>query len=240
MINDNARQCVFIPFVTPNRIHPHRQQIRSLEQTLEEVRSASVPKTKFTFKRKADKPQLSAAPLPPPSSPSANGLGEGDAIHNAGTSTFHKLSSLSHCRLSSQSIPTLGAATPSFDLTISDLDRCIVDLCGIAEAVPRQNQPCLTALHARDLRETILILSNVKGSVLLHNLHQCTVIVACHQASILSPVWWLVLTYSRSFAWTTRITFAYTSLQCPIQASRIALLSLLPSTHHSCLNFIHP
>jgi len=214
------------------------QQISLLEQTLEEVRSASMPKPKFAFKRKANKPQRSTAPSLPPSSCSANALGEGDAV--PGASTFHKLSSHSHCRLSLQSISTLVAGTPSFDLTISDLDRCILDLCGTAGTVSPLNRLCLTALHARDLRDTILILPNVKGSVLLHNLHRCTVIVSCHQAGILSSVWWPALTYSRSFAWTTRITFAYTSLQCPIQLSRVALLSLLPNTHRSCLYSTHP
>jgi len=171
--------------INRNWIHHRAQQISSLEQGLEEVRSASVPKTKFTFKRKIDNPQPSAAPPLPPSSRIANELGEGGAV--PGTSTFNKLSSHSHCRLSLRSILTLGAGTSSFDLTISDLDRCIVDLFDVAQAetVPRRQQLCLTALHARDLRETVLILPNVKGSVLLHSLRRCTVIVACHQAGIL-------------------------------------------------------
>jgi hypothetical protein len=164
------------------------QQISLLEQTLKEVRSASMPKPKFAFKRKENKPQRSTAPSLPPSARSAKELGEGDAV--PGASTFHKLSSYSHCRLSLQSISTLVAGTPSFDLTISDLDRCIVDLCGTAGTVYPLKQLCLTALHARNLRDTILLLPNVKGSVLLHNLHRCTVIVSCHQAGILSSVWW--------------------------------------------------
>ncbi|KAI0299453.1 tubulin binding cofactor C-domain-containing protein [Multifurca ochricompacta] len=46
---------------------------------------------------------------------------------------------------------------------------------------PHRNELSLTALRIHDLKETILILPNVKGSVLLQNLHRCTVIVACHQ-----------------------------------------------------------
>ena len=155
-----------------------------LEQTLEETRSASLPKTKFTFKRKTNKPPLSAAPTPLPSSSSASELGKRDGL--PGTSDFHKLSSRSHCRLSLLSIPTFGGAGPPLSsLTISDLDHCIVDLRATAETVSRQDQSGLTALHIRDLKETVLVLPNVKGSVLLHNLHRCTVIVACHQAGIL-------------------------------------------------------
>ena len=157
-----------------------------LEQTLEETRSASLPKTKFAFKRKTNKPPLSAAPTPLPSSPGGSELGKSDDL--PGTSDFHKLSSHSHCRLSLLSIPTFGAGPPLSSLTISDLDHCIVDLRATAETMTRQDQPGLTALHIRDLKETVLILPNVKGSVLLHNLHRCTVIVACHQAGILLSV----------------------------------------------------
>jgi tubulin-specific chaperone C len=152
-----------------------------LEQTLEQLRSESAPKTRFSFKRKTSKPPPSdATPALSPSSRDAKTHGEGDGV--LVMSTFHKLSSHSHCRLSSRSIPTFGAGPPSSDLTISDLDRCIVDLCSPVEAAP-QNQFSLTALYVRDLKESILILPNVKGSVLFHNLHRCTVIVGCQQAS---------------------------------------------------------
>ncbi|KAI0248006.1 tubulin binding cofactor C-domain-containing protein [Lactifluus subvellereus] len=153
-------------------------QMDQLEQTLEGIRSASVPKLKFAFKRKTNKPPLSATPTPSPSSHDTNMHGERDSLPQAVMSTFHKISSHSHNRLSLQSIPTFGADSPSSDLTISDLDHCIVDLCSTA---PLQNKLPLTALHVRDLNETILVLPNVKGSVLLHNLHKCTVIVACQQ-----------------------------------------------------------
>jgi tubulin-specific chaperone C len=188
MINDNAKRCVFILIrnIDETGFIP-TQQISLLEQSLEEARSASMPKPKFAFKRKANKPQRATAPSLPPSSRSANELGEGDAVPSA--STFHKFSSHTHSRLSLQSISTLVAGTPSFDLTISDLDRCIVDLCGTAGTVSPLKQLSLTALHARDLRDTILILPNVQGSILLHNLHRCTVIVSCHQAGILSSMW---------------------------------------------------
>jgi len=157
-----------------------------LEQTLEETRSASQPKTKFTFKRKTNKPPLSAAATLLPSSHGANEPGNTDGL--PGTFDFHKLTSHDHRRLSLQSIPTFGTGPPLSDLTISDLDHCIVDLRAPAETVSRQNQRSLTALRIRDLKETVLILPNVDGSVLLYNLYRCTVVVACHQAGILLSV----------------------------------------------------
>ena len=149
-----------------------------LEQTLEETRSASLPKKKFAFKRKADRapvPTLSPSPQATPPQPGGDQL--------SAMSTFHKLSAHSNRRLSLKSLPTFGDDASTFDLTISDLNRCIVDLCSPATI---SSQLPLTAVHIRDLRDTILILPNVRGSVLFHNLHTCTVIVACHQASISS------------------------------------------------------
>ena len=143
-----------------------------------------MPKRKFAFKRKTDKLNLSSTPPLPPSSRSADEPGEGEAVPSM--SNFHKLSSHSNRRLSLRSIPALVEEAQSFNLTISDLERCVVDLRDIAETAPRQKQTNLTALHVRDLRDTILVLPNVKGSVILHGLHRCTVIVASHQASILS------------------------------------------------------
>lgn len=79
----------------------------------------------------------------------------------------------------------LGEGPPLSDLIISDLDHCIVDLRATAGPLGSQNQLDLTALHIRDLKDTLLILPNVKGSVILHNLHRCTAIVTCHQVGTL-------------------------------------------------------
>ncbi|KAI9513420.1 tubulin binding cofactor C-domain-containing protein [Russula earlei] len=164
----------------------YQVQMDMLEQTLEEIRSASVSKTKFAFKRKTIKKTLSAGPTR-----SAIELPADASV----TCTFPTISSRSHCRLSLQSIPTFGAGHPSSDLTISDLDHCIVDLCDTVETVPHQSQLSFTALHVRDLKETILILPNVKGSVLLHNLQRCTVFrmhnsidVRVYLAAVSNPV----------------------------------------------------
>jgi hypothetical protein len=180
MISDNTKLCVLLILkIGAPWIHALTQQMDSLEQMLEEIHSASLPKTKFTFKRKTNKPPLSAAPTPLPSSSDANELGGRDSL--PGTSGFNNLSSHSHCRLSLQSIPTSGEGPPLSDLIISDLDHCIVDLRGTAGSVRSQNQLNLTALHIHDLNETLLILPIVKGSVILHNLRRCTAIVTCHQ-----------------------------------------------------------
>jgi hypothetical protein len=95
-----------------------------LEQTLEETRSASLPKKKFAFKRKADRAPVPTLPRSPKVAPPQPGRDQLSAV-----STFHKLSAHSNRRLSLKSLPTFGDDTPTFDLTISDLNRCVVDLC---------------------------------------------------------------------------------------------------------------
>lgn len=157
------------------------QQMDLLEQSLEEKRSTSLPKKKFAFKRKADRSQPALPTLPPSPQATSSQL-ERDRLSEV--STFHKLNAHVNCRLSLQSLPTFGDDTPTFDMTISDLSRCIVDLCSPATIMSPHYLLPLTSLHIHDLKETILILPNLNGSVLLHNLHTCTVIIACHQASI--------------------------------------------------------
>lgn len=88
-------------------------------------------------------------------------------------STYLTLSNHSHARLSFASLPTARDYAES-DVTIADLDNCIVDLIS-------SSTPVLTALHIRNLTNTILLLPVIKGSVLLHNLTRCIIVVGCHQ-----------------------------------------------------------
>ena len=184
MISDNAKLCVLLILkISLTWIYPLIQQMDSLEQTLEEIRSASLPKTKFTFKRKTNILPLSAASTMLPLSSSVNEQERRDGI--PGMSDFNNLTSHSYCRLSLQSIPKPGEGPQLSDLIISDLDHCIVDLRATAGSLGSQNQLNLTALHIHDLKDTFLILPNVKGSAILHNLHRCTAIVTCHQVGTL-------------------------------------------------------
>ncbi|KAH9053606.1 tubulin binding cofactor C-domain-containing protein [Lactarius vividus] len=153
-------------------------QMDLLEQMLEETHSASLPKKKFAFKRKGDRAPVLAMPTSLQATPP-----QPRQDHMSAVSTFHKLSARSNCRLSLQSLPTFEDDTPTFDLTISDLNRCIVDLCSPAKIATPYHQLSLTALHIRDLKDTILVLPNMKGSVLLHNLHTCTVIFRMHSST---------------------------------------------------------
>jgi len=59
------------------------------------------------------------------------------------------------------------------DLLLSDLDSCVVNL--LSQGVD------IHAVHVQNLRNTVLLLPAIQGSILLHNLHRCIVMLGCHQ-----------------------------------------------------------
>lgn len=71
----------------------------------------------------------------------------------------------------------------SSDLTISDLDHCVVNLLPPPNTSPAFQ---LTAVHIRNVSDSVLILPEMEGSALLHDLTRCTVVLGCHQVCCLS------------------------------------------------------
>jgi tubulin-specific chaperone C len=130
------------------------------------MRKSYASKAKFTFKRKEGKTRA-ATNHKPVDSPSMR-------QSTVTPSTYLSLSSYHQSHLSFSSLPN-SQQIPESDMTIADLDGCIVDLVG------QSMGPVLTAIHIRNVSNTILILPLVKGSVLLHDLRRCVVIVGCHQ-----------------------------------------------------------
>ncbi|KAF7323883.1 C-CAP/cofactor C-like domain-containing protein [Mycena kentingensis (nom. inval.)] len=141
-------------------------QVKALEKSLEELRT-SVPKTKFAFKRKAPAPTV-------PSPPSASAGVAAAKPSPAPTATTNlSISCRSKHYLSLDALPPRDA--PSSDLTISDLTQCIVNLLPPGDALQ------ISALHIRNLADCVLLLPTIRGSILLHDLHRCVVVVGCHQ-----------------------------------------------------------
>ncbi|KAJ7151461.1 tubulin binding cofactor C-domain-containing protein [Mycena crocata] len=148
-------------------------QLKGLEKSLEELRLL-IPKSKFAFKRKAAVPSAQVlVPAPvivaePHSQP---------PISTNLISTNLSLSSHSLRYLSKASLPSASQAS---DLTISDLNKCIVNLLtdvdGNSSSVLE-----ISALHVRNLTDCILLLPILRGSVLIHDLRRCILVVGCHQ-----------------------------------------------------------
>ncbi|RPD61646.1 hypothetical protein L226DRAFT_485258 [Lentinus tigrinus ALCF2SS1-7] len=156
------------------------KQLEGLESQLESLRTAAAPKAKFAFKRKATKAappasttpataseQSTSAAAPPPT-------GQPSAVHTSGLSISGHTNS--YLTLSSLSSPWSSAS----DLTISDLDNCIVNF------IPDSNgniphDVTFTALHARNISNTVLILPIISGSALLHDLKNCVIALGSRQ-----------------------------------------------------------
>ncbi|KZV75652.1 TBCC-domain-containing protein [Peniophora sp. CONT] len=141
-------------------------QMGQLETALDALRPAAAAKPKFAFKRKAGATKVTPSPTPSTPAPA-------EVKPNAST-TFRTLSNRSSVRLTWADVPP--SQSGQHDLTIADFEHCILDL------LPRDGgEERLTALHIRDIRDSILLLPEVAGSVLLHNLERCILVVGCHQ-----------------------------------------------------------
>ncbi|KAJ7216622.1 tubulin binding cofactor C-domain-containing protein [Mycena pura] len=154
-------------------------QLKGLDKSLEELRSL-IPKTKFAFKRRL--PMQSSAPTSAsPASAAVPAASSPPPYMSASTNLI--LSSHSLRYLSKNSLPS---APHVSDLTISDLNKCVVNLLPDTggEAAEGSSSMELSGLHIRNLTDTILLLPNTQGSVLLHDLHRCIVVVGCHQFRI--------------------------------------------------------
>ncbi|EPQ51906.1 TBCC-domain-containing protein [Gloeophyllum trabeum ATCC 11539] len=122
------------------------------------------PKAKFAFKRKGAAAPRTATPTPAPAPPSA------PATVPAESASGLAFSSKSHAYLTLDSLSTDSDAT---ELAIADLDHCLVNL------VPPTRT--FSAIHVRNVTNSVLILGNVTGSVLLHDVQRCILVLRCHQ-----------------------------------------------------------
>ncbi|KAL7284727.1 hypothetical protein ACG7TL_002033 [Trametes sanguinea] len=157
-------------------------KLKDVEAQLEALRTATAPKAKFSFKRKAKPtaPTTTSAPpsheAPPPSNEAtaASTSSESQSRTSGLNLSGHEQSYLT---VSSLSSPWSAAS----DLTISDLTNCIVNLVH-SEANPGTSPDLtFTALHARNITNSVLILPVVSGSALLHDLKNCVIALGSRQ-----------------------------------------------------------
>ncbi|KAI0657513.1 tubulin binding cofactor C-domain-containing protein [Cubamyces menziesii] len=160
-------------------------KLKDIEAQIEALRSATAPKSKFAFKRKA-KPV--ASPTPSTSSPSegiaistpqSTSRTAPDGSSSATQTSGLRLSGHSHSYLTVSSLSTPWSAAS--DLTISDLDHCIVNL------IPSPANPdvpadlTFTALHVRNITNSVLVLPIITGSALLHDMKNCVIALGSRQ-----------------------------------------------------------
>ncbi|KIJ63648.1 hypothetical protein HYDPIDRAFT_113147 [Hydnomerulius pinastri MD-312] len=141
-------------------------QLKALEKTVEELRGVFTSTSKFSFKRKTAKAKepvelastaaLVSEQVPPPS-----------------ISSTKTLSSFSHRYLT---MANLDDRTTSAEVSISDLDNCIVNL------LPQGNDGTeISAFHVQRVSRCIFLFPPIAGSIILHDLTQCVIVTGCHQ-----------------------------------------------------------
>lgn len=154
------------------------QFLKESEASLGQLRASSAPKPKFAFKRKTPKAVPTVSTSSTTSAPSVVDSKPLASLETKDASSHPLLSGHSHKYLDRTSLPGLESSS---DLTISDLDHCIVNLLPSASSSTASPAYKFNALHVRNLTDTVLILPAVDGSALLHDLKHCTIALGCHQ-----------------------------------------------------------
>ncbi|KAF8186413.1 tubulin binding cofactor C-domain-containing protein [Pholiota molesta] len=145
------------------------------------LRATSAPKSKFAFKRKTGATSAPAAPKPglasEPLEPSAVPNPPSTSSSNSGPSNLI-LSSRSRQYLTRSDLSEHPQQT---DLSLSDLESCVVNLLPPTAEDAAEGHIKISALHARNLTNCVLLLPEVEGSALLHDMFNCVVVLGCHQ-----------------------------------------------------------
>lgn len=87
------------------------------------------------------------------------------------------LSRRQHAYLGQHDIPSREGHSLSSDLSIADLVDCVVDM-----RLSVSSNVKLTAIHIRDIQGCVILLPDIGGSILAHNMENCLLIVSkCQQ-----------------------------------------------------------
>lgn len=140
------------------------KQLKEIEQSLEGLRKSSAPASKFAFKRKAREAVQSSSNVSTPSIKAS-----------AASTSSLTLSSYTMKLVTPDDLPDPETVAPELrsELSIHDLDSCILNLINAKQEI--------SALHIRNVKNSILLLPTLDGSVILHDLINCIVVVKCHQ-----------------------------------------------------------
>lgn len=152
-------------------------QLKKLEKSLEELRSSTTGKTKFAFKRKVKVPASPESATPP-------ARANAPVIPTSTISSASRtISDHSDCYLSRSCLSGPSSSINHTEVSIIRLSSSILNLLTATnESTPVSANPIsLSALHIRDIQNSILILGTVDGSIMLHNLTSCVVVAGCHQ-----------------------------------------------------------
>ncbi|KAK7461101.1 hypothetical protein VKT23_009030 [Stygiomarasmius scandens] len=166
-------------------------QLKKLEKSIEDLRKSSAPKSKFAFKRKPKAETsgtatttISSSSSTSTSTPEPQSVSSQDTSASTSISTSHlTLSSHSQEHLTLRSIAGLPSASDSSsprlrsDLALTDLENCVVNLL----TPPLEKELDISAVQIRNVKNCVVLLPKINGSVMLHDMKNCVVVLGCHQ-----------------------------------------------------------
>ncbi|KNZ81114.1 Tubulin-specific chaperone C [Termitomyces sp. J132] len=206
----------------------YEEQVTALEIALSDVKRLSKQKPKFAFKRTAATSTPKNIPKPATAFP--------ENLSTLPKSTTNlSLSGCSYQLLTWESLPK--SSLPE-DLAIQDLDHCIVNLIPSGRGSAPHSTLQISALHIQNLADTVLLLPPIEGSVLIHDLTRCTIVVGCHQYRMHTSKnvdVYLAVTSDPVIEHCSGVRFGgYPSI-----LGSTAIVVSQPSKHHNVLDFSH-
>ncbi|WVN89855.1 uncharacterized protein L203_105085 [Cryptococcus depauperatus CBS 7841] len=161
----------------------YADQITDMETKLSKLRTQNKPRSQFAF----SKPRISPISVTKDLSTTAqadtadetNGSAE-DTLTIVPPSDIlnsHTISSLTDTLIR----PNLPPATGSYTLSLFALSRCVIDLRPRSFSSNTETGGILTALHAQNLDQCIVIAPVLPSSAMLSGLTHCLIIVGCQQ-----------------------------------------------------------
>jgi len=138
-------------------------------EKLQTSQTSTGTRPKFAFKRKggSKKPTPDPAEVKPPIS--------AETISTSPTSHL-SLTSKSGCLVTFASLPGAPSIPIDSELIIANLDSCIVDMLESDSTMDP------AAVHIANVANCVILLPAIKGSVLVHDIQRCVLVISrCHQ-----------------------------------------------------------
>ncbi|KAI8989114.1 tubulin binding cofactor C-domain-containing protein [Trametes punicea] len=160
------------------------RRLKDIEARLEALRASTSPKAKFSFRRKANPapstpPSDKVVPSSTPTRPSDEVKASSGPVESGLPTSGLRLSGRTHSYLTVASLSAPWSAAS--DLTISDVDNCIINLIPSIANPNVAAEVTFTALHVRNVSNSVLVLPVISGSALLHDIKNCVIALGSRQ-----------------------------------------------------------
>ncbi|KAI8918688.1 tubulin binding cofactor C-domain-containing protein [Powellomyces hirtus] len=161
--------------------YDQRQCAALLKSLQDQVTSTNPPRAKFSFASRKEKVNVVAAttaslsapePEKQAAGPPTNEAPAQNALHNSTSPRHHRISS-KHSTYLSPPAPA-SPSSPAEDIDISNVTDSCVSLLRLS----------VGALHASHLRNCVVVVGPIAGSVLIESCENCIFIIACRQLRI--------------------------------------------------------